>query len=177
MELWNLHPIVPKSEVTAVSLCLPLGNSNYSLPALWVPRTSETKQGPVGSWAHKSFCVPHFLFLWNELQPPLPSLSSKGQVQTIANQGREGMQRPERSSQETIVQLWGRVLVPPQGIFITISLNSSAELNPPQMEDVNEAFFIQDRRPPNHGTPALKIMQARLYPHLYLWPYFSPSKL
>ena len=128
-------------------------------------------------WAHKSFCVPHFLFLWNELQPPLPSLSSKGQVQTIANQGREGMQRPGRSSQETIVQLWGRVLVPPQGIFITISLNSSAELNPPQMEDVNEAFFIQDRRPPNHGTPALKIMQARLYPHLYLWPYFSPSKL
>ena len=32
---------------------------------------------------------PHFLFLGNKLQPPRPSLSSKGQVQTIAPQGRE----------------------------------------------------------------------------------------
>ena len=31
------------------------------------------------------------------------------------NQGREGMQRQARNSQETIVQPWGRVLVPPQG--------------------------------------------------------------
>ena len=54
-----------------------------------------------------------------------PSLSSKGQVQTVANQGREGMQRQGKSSQETIVQPWVRVLVPPQGIHITISLSSS----------------------------------------------------
>ena len=34
--------------------------------------------------------------------------------QTVANQGREGMQRPVRSSQEKIVQPWGRILVLPQ---------------------------------------------------------------
>ena len=50
--------------------------------------------------------------------------------QTAANQGREGMQRKGRSSQEMIVQLWGWVLVPFQGTCITISLNSFTELKP-----------------------------------------------
>ena len=55
----------------------------------------------------------------------------------IAHQGREWMPRPERSSQETTGQPWGRVLAPHQGIHITISLSSSAELNPPKVKDVN----------------------------------------
>ena len=38
------------------------------------------------------------------IQPPGPSLSSKRQVQTSANQEREGIQRQGRSSQETIVK-------------------------------------------------------------------------
>ena len=42
--------------------------------------------------------------------PPRPSLSSKEQTQTIANQGREGIQRQERSGQGTRVQSWGTVL-------------------------------------------------------------------
>ena len=49
----------------------------------------------------------------------------------VANQVREGMQRPGRSSQETTVQVWGSVLIPSQGIYITISLNLSAKLKPP----------------------------------------------
>ena len=32
-----------------------------------------------GSWAHEPFCVPNFLFLGSKLQPPWPTLSSKGQ--------------------------------------------------------------------------------------------------
>ena len=36
------------------------------------------------------------------LQPPRPSLSSRGQIQTVANQGSEGMQKQTRSSQETM---------------------------------------------------------------------------
>ena len=59
--------------------------------------------------AHKPFCVPHFLVLGNKTQPPWPSLNSKGQVQTVANQKREWMQRQGRSRQETIVQPRGRV--------------------------------------------------------------------
>ena len=70
------------------------------------------------------------------------------QVQTVANQGREGMQRQGRSSQETIVQSRGRVLVPPQGIHIT-SLSSSEELKPPTNGScylLDEEFFIPERR-------------------------------
>ena len=59
-----------------------------------------------GSWAWKPFCVPHFLFLGNRPQPPWPSLSSKGQIPTATNHGREGRQRQGRSGQKTIVQPW-----------------------------------------------------------------------
>ena len=68
-----------------------------------------------GSWVQKSFCVPWFLFLRNRFQPLWPSLNFKGQFQTVANQGGEGMQRQGRSSQETIVHPWGRILVPFKG--------------------------------------------------------------
>ena len=63
--------------------------------------------------------------------PFLDIPSSKGQVQTVANQGREGTQRQGRSSQKTLVQPWGGVLGPPQGIHRTISLSSCTELKPP----------------------------------------------
>jgi len=53
-----------------------------------------------GSWAQE-------LFLSASLTFP----ESKGQIQTVAHQRREGMQRQERRSQETIVQAPGRVLV------------------------------------------------------------------
>ena len=53
-------------------------------------------------------------------------------------------QRQRRSSEETIVQLWGRVLVPPQGIHRMISLSSLQNWTPPapwlaphQMEEVS----------------------------------------
>ena len=38
---------------------------------------------------------------------------AEGQGQTVANQVSEGMQRQGRSSQETVVQPWGRVPVAP----------------------------------------------------------------
>jgi len=59
-----------------------------------------------GSQAQKPFCVPCFLFVGNRLQPPQPSLSSKWQVQTVANQEKEETQKRERRSQETKVQPW-----------------------------------------------------------------------
>ena len=43
-----------------------------------------------GSWEWKPFCVPHFLFVGNRLQPPWPSLSSRGQVQRVANRDGRG---------------------------------------------------------------------------------------
>ena len=56
-------------------------------------RRSETERDSVVSWAQKPFCVPPNLFVGNRLETPGSSLSSKGQIQTVANQGSEGMQR------------------------------------------------------------------------------------
>jgi len=49
------------------------------------------------------------------IQPPRPSLRSQGQVETAADQGRKRMQTQRRNHQ-AIVQPWGRILVPSQGI-------------------------------------------------------------
>ena len=62
-------------------------------------RRDWNQAGPCEASGHKSFCIPHFLFLGNEFQPPWPSLSSKGQVQAVANQGREGMQKCREEKQ------------------------------------------------------------------------------
>ena len=64
---------------------------------------------------------------WTELswlQTPWPSQSPKRQTQGSGG----GVQRQRRSSQGTIVQSWGRVLVLPQGINI-ISLSSSVSVS------------------------------------------------
>ena len=57
--------------------------------------------GPRGIPGHWKLSVPRFLFVGNKLQPLWPSLASKGQIQTVASRGGEGMQRRGRSSQET----------------------------------------------------------------------------
>ena len=95
------------------------------------------------SWAWKPLCVPHTLFLRNRLHPPWPSLSSKGKIQTVANQGKEGMQQQGRSSQEIIVQSWGRALVLPQGYTNNI-FELFTELNRPQMESVSSLCYRKD---------------------------------
>ena len=71
---------------------------------------------------------------------------SKGQILTIVNQGREGMWRQGRNSQEKIVQSWDRILVLPQRIHIRIFLSSSEELKPPINGGcylLDEPFFIE----------------------------------
>ena len=81
------------------------------------PSILVTKQGPVGLLSTKAFLCPPFLVL-GLIQPLIPSLSSNGQAQTLDYQGRKGMQRQGRNSQETIVQPWGRVLEASQGIHM-----------------------------------------------------------
>ena len=116
------------------------------------------------SWIQKPLCVPHFWLVGKRLQPPRPSLSSKGQIPTVANQGREGMQKQRGSSQEAIVQPWGRVLVPPQGLYqyITIPLSSSAGTKAPsQAED--GSFQLSTRfLEPRPGTSPPVVKFARL---------------
>ena len=90
----------PHDYVPTVSLA-----SSVHFTAMW------NWAGPRGAPEHGSFSV---LFLVCRGQPPTSMTfpESKRQVQTVANQGREGMQRQGRSSQETPAQPWGRVLAP-----------------------------------------------------------------
>ena len=88
------------------------------------------------------------------------------------------MQRPGRSSQEIIVQPWGKVLLPPQGTHVTIPLTLSAELKPhTQMEELldDQSFFQEeeDHQSPGASRHQLReTMQACLYPDPYLWTHF-----
>ena len=50
------------------------------------------REEPVGLPGTGALLSPRLLLAGNKLQPPEPSLSSKGQVQTVADQGRQGMQ-------------------------------------------------------------------------------------
>ena len=78
------------------------------------------RAGPSGAPWHKSLSAfPTSCFQEMDLlQPTQPSLRSKGQAQTVDDLRKKGMQRQGRNSQETIVQPWGRILVPSQGVHI-----------------------------------------------------------
>ena len=97
---------------------------------------NETEKGPVGLLGMEAFLCPLFLVCRERISAS-SFLSPKRQVQTVANQGREGMQRCGRRSQETIVQPWGRVQVLPQEMHRTI------ELKPRKWK--MSAFFIPEK--------------------------------
>ena len=79
----------------------------------------------MGSWVHKPFCVPYFLFLGNKLRPPV----RKGGFKQVLIRGgdTETWEEPPGDNGAAL----GQVLVPPPGTHRTVSLSSSAELNAP----------------------------------------------
>ena len=97
-------------------------------------------------------------------QLPWPFLGSKGQVQ-----GKKSLQETGENSQETTLQLWGRVLVPPQGIYITIPSSSSTRIKAPtQMEDDN--FGLRSRFLSTdlllHYQPIRRVTQPAVLPQI-----------
>ena len=73
-----------------------------------------------------------FLVTRNSLhQLPQTFLSSNRQVQRVANQGREGIQKPGKHNQETPVQPCGKVLVSHQGTHTTEFLSCFADTETP----------------------------------------------
>ena len=88
---------------------------------------SDTEQDPVGYWAQEPFCVPPSRIQEiGFIQPPRPSLSSKGQIQAAVKQGRDGtLGTKEEESRATGVQPWGRVLVPCQQNLLHIVTRSN----------------------------------------------------
>ena len=72
-----------------------------------------------------------------------PEVQRADCYKVVATQGREGMQRQGKSSQETIVKHSDRVLVPPQGIHVKLFLSSLQTLISPTKWKMS-AFFISD---------------------------------
>ena len=131
---------------TADSMTVPSDRSGYLpvLPCLllicsrniyWAPfmcQPLKSNRTLWGSWAQKPFWAPYCSIRENRLHSASwPSMSSSGQAQTMAQRGREGMQRQGKSSQETVAQFVGRVLVPSQGIHLRISMNCFADSETP----------------------------------------------
>ena len=81
--------------------------------------------GPCGTLLGTNpFHVPHFWFVENTL--PSASLNfPKFQWADSKQLLSEGMQKQRRNNQETIMQQWSSVSVPPQGMYVTVSLSSS----------------------------------------------------
>ena len=78
-----------------------------------------------------SFCVGNTLHSASLTFPEFQGADSKSCLS-----GEGGTQKQRRGSQEKIVQPWGRVLAPPQGIHRTVSLSSSAGTKAPtKVED------------------------------------------
>ena len=126
------------------------------------------------------FCVPHFLFVGNRLHSAsmtFPEFQRAGS--NSCSPGSEGMQKQGRSSQEIIVQPWGRVLVPPQGIYIKISLSSSAATKAPTQVEGNN-FRLGTRFLEHHPVTSQPTKQKKVTHPADLIPNFayktSPQK-
>ena len=78
---------------------------------------------------------------------------------------------------------WMRLgIKPATSWFLVGFVNHWATTGTPKMEDVNEAFFIPERRttrtsPGTTEHQLWKTMQACTYPDPYLWPYLLLSKV
>ena len=129
---------------------------------------TETEQN---SWRVQStslFCVPCCLLGIRFIQPPWPlsSLSSIGQLQTLANQGREGKGKTGKG-QSRVVQSWGRVPIPSQVAPITVSLSSAGTKAFNQKED---NFRLSARFLEHHPVTSPPANQKKAIPLAVLTP-------
>ena len=100
----------------------------------------------MGSWALKPFCVLHFLYIRNRLQPPWSSLSWKAQVKTVPNQGREGIQRQREQSKNNITALGQGPDSPSRDTHTNILELFCKTKIPPKRCYYFKALFIPERR-------------------------------
>ena len=73
----------------------------FQMLVLFIPYVVDTEQDPVGPLGLEAFLPPPSLDYRKQISLTLHGLclSSNGQIQTLANQGRQRMKRQERSSQ------------------------------------------------------------------------------
>ena len=112
--------------------------------AIILPRKSHGQRSLVGynPWSCKESDITEHKCGWTDgnqaLRAPghktlsvYPSLNSKRQVRTVANQGRGERGDKGGRAKKQQCSLRDRVLVSPKWVHITLSLNSSAGLKPP----------------------------------------------
>ena len=90
------------------------------------------------------------------------------------------MQKQGGSSQETVVQSWGRVLVPPQGIHITTSLSSAGTKAPTQMEGSNfrpSTGFLEHHPVTLSPTNQKKVTQPAAFTSSFAYETSPPKPL
>ena len=85
------------------------------------------------------------------------------------------MQKKGRSSQETIVQSWGRVLVPPEEVYIKISLSCPAGTKGPPTK-VEDGKFRQSTRFLEHHRVMSPLTNQKKSPTLQPLPQILPIK-
>ena len=123
-------------------LCPMLAGSGQShcCPVSWI----KTEQGSVGLQSTYPFCVLCFLFVGYRVHSSSLTFPESQRAYSDSCLSGKGGDTEARRSNQMVVQPWGRVLVPPQGICITISLSSSAELGPPARWRMVTSGWVQD---------------------------------
>ena len=140
---------------------------------------------PEGLLGTPDFLCPPFLVLREQALASMTFPEFQRAGSNSCYQGREETQRRQKSSQETILQPWGRVPVSLPGTYITISLNSSAKLKPPTNENqrggppepVLEPLNTTLKRNESFHSTLIHICSPIFYPQtIKLLPNFSQGR-
>ena len=117
------------------------------------------RAGPCGAPGHKSLSVPPIsLITGNRLHSAsktFPELQWGRFKQLLIREGRGCRDQGGTVKRETIVQPWGRVLVPPQEIHRTISSRCFTVTETPARREKLTVCCPQARRPETGGTRRL----------------------
>ena len=119
--------------------------------------------------------IPVFcLYETGSIQPSDLPWVPQGRFNQLLIRERKKYRKKRRSSEETTGQLWGRVLIPPQGIYITISWV------PTQVEDGNlrqSPRFLENTLVPHCQPIGRKSAHSGRFWRLWPPPLTSPSKI
>ena len=112
---------------TEAVLCpiLTEGYQSHSCPVPWV----KTERDSMGLWSTDPFCVSCFLFVgyrFHSASLTFPEFQRADPNSCWSEKGGD-----TETEKEVVVPPWDKILVPTQGICMTISLRSSKGLGPP----------------------------------------------
>ena len=122
---------------------------------------------PWGPWAWKPFCLLHLLIIGNWLHSASMVFAwvLMGRFKYLLIREGRGCRDKRGAAKLTIVQPWGRVLAPPQGMHIAISLSCFADTAIPTRWDMLTACCPQACRPHTSRNQEVGCADFNLPPH------------